>query len=188
MLIEAELKARVDDPDAVRAVLAAAAGDPEHCTYTDVYLDCAGQLAAEGRELRVRTIATQSSVRSIVTYKGPVVDAASGSKPEVETGIDDPEAMRAVLAGLGYRPVVDVVKTCENYRISTPSGRPVLATVAVVPLAGGVFLEVETLVEAAQVPAALDDLRALLLDLEVGPEAWTTALYTDAVIARRAAR
>jgi adenylate cyclase class 2 len=184
-VIEAELKAALADPDTVRALLTATAGEPERAQYADVYLDRAGELAADGRELRVRTITTVAGSRTLLTYKGRVVDEASASKPEAETELADRAAILAVLDGLGYGPVIAFTKQCENYRLSTPAGRPVLATVVTVPEIEGTFLEVETMVNEPDVPAALDDLRAVLLDLEIGPDALTTELYTDAVAAAR---
>lgn len=185
-MIEAELKARVHDPESVRGLLAAAAGEPELAEYADVYLDRGGELAAGDRELRVRTIATTEGSRTVLTYKGSAVDEASGSKPEFETAVDDRDAILDVLTGLGYAPLIEFTKQCANYRLSTVAGRPVLATVVTVPEIEGTFLEVETLVDEADTQAALDDLRALLLDLELGPGTLTTELYTEAVAAARA--
>ena len=188
-MIEAELKARVQDPESVRAMLRAAAGAPERAWYADTYLDRDGELAPDGRELRVRTVTTPAGTRSILTYKGPVLDEVSGSKTEAETVVQDPEAALAVLTGLGYAPTIAFAKDCENYRLSTGTGRPVLATLVTVPELDGTFLEVETTAEdTADLRAALDELRTLLLDLEIGPAELTTELYTDAVAASRYSR
>lgn len=185
-MIEAELKARVGDPGSLRGMLTAAAGEPERAVYADVYLDRGGELDKDGRELRVRAITTNAGTRTVLTYKGPAVDEATGSKPEAETIVADQGQALAILEGLGYRRVIEFSKHCENYRLATPAGRKVLATIVTVPELGGAFLEAETMVEdEAEVPAALDDLRALLLDLEIGPGDLTTELYTDAVAARR---
>jgi adenylate cyclase class 2 len=54
-----------------------------------------------------------------------------------------------------------------------------------VPEIDGTFLEVETIVVEEDVTAALDDIRAVLADLGIGPEDLTRELYTDAVAARR---
>jgi adenylate cyclase, class 2 len=185
-VIEAELKARVTDPDALHATLRAASGEPERATYQDAYYDQGDVLSIEGRELRVRTVTTPTQVRTLLTYKGPVLDAATGSKTEAETRVEDAAAIAAILEGLGYGPFIAFTKNCANYQISTPTGRKVLATVVEVPELDGVFLEVETMVEdEAEMSAALDDLRALLLDLDIEASALTTELYTDAVQAAR---
>lgn len=187
-MIEAELKARVTDPQSVRQLLRAAAGEPERAEYADAYFDRDGELAADGRELRVRTVTTAAAARTLLTYKGPAVDADSGSKPEAETEVADRAAVEDVLIGLDYAPVIEFTKHCENWRLSTTSGRRVLATMVTVPELDGTFLEVEVMAEKGDVPAALDDLQALLLDLEIGPGALTTELYTEAVAAARTSR
>jgi adenylate cyclase class 2 len=185
-LIEAELKARVEDPESVRGLLLAAAGDPERAEYADTYFDRSGQLAADGRELRVRTVTTDAGVRHVLTYKGGVLDTASGSKTEAETLAADRGALEEILEGLGYRRVIAFTKVCENYRLATLTGRPVLATLVTVPELDGVFLEVETAADdESDMRAGLGALRALLLDLEIGPGDLTTELYTDAVAAAR---
>ena len=185
-MIEAELKARVTDPEALHATLEAAGGEPERATYADAYYDRGGALTAEGRELRVRTVTTAAGARTMLTYKGPVLDTATGSKTEAETRVEDAGAVSAILEGLGYAPFIALTKHCANYQISTPAGRKVLATVVEVPELDGTFLEVETIVEdEATMAIALDDLRALLLDLDIEPGALTTELYTEAVGAAR---
>lgn len=189
-MIEAELKARVQDPDGVRALLLAAAGDPERAEYADAYYDRGGELGRDGRELRVRTITTDAGAgaRTVLTYKGGVVDEASGSKTEAETSVGDRDAVEQLLGGLAYTVVIAFTKQCENYRLSTLSGRAVLATLVQVPEIEGAFLEVETMADGEDdMREALDELRALLLDLEIGPDALTTELYTDAVAAARKA-
>lgn len=188
-MIEAELKARVADPAAVRAALVAIAGEPERATYEDTYLDRVGELAAGDRELRVRTVTTAAGARTVLTYKGGIVDKTSGSKSEAETTVTDRDAILAIVEGLGFAPVIEFTKRCENFQLPTPGGRTALATVVTVPELDGTFLEVETLVEdEADLSAALDDLQALLLDLGLTPDSLTTELYTDAVAAARSER
>ena len=185
-MIEAELKARVADPESVRALLRATAGEPEVAQYRDTYFDRAGELAVDGRELRVRTVATQEGARTVLTYKGPVLDAVSGSKSEAETIIEDRDAVEATLMGLGYAPTIAFVKDCENFKVTTLTGRAVLATLVTVPELDGTFLEVEAMAgDEADMRVALDELRTVLLDLEIRPDELTTELYTDAVAARR---
>ena len=185
-MIEAELKARVADPQSVRALLLAAAGEPEKAQYADTYYDRAGELDKDGRELRVRTVTTPDGARTVLTYKGPVLDVATGSKTEAETEVEDRDAAEAILTGLGYTPTIAFTKDCENYGLTTLSGRAVLATMVTVPELDGTFLEVETMAKDEQdMHAALDELRTVLLDLEIGPDALTNELYTDGVAAVR---
>ena len=48
-----------------------------------------------------------------VTYKGPLLDDVSKTRTEHETGVDDGEALAAVLAGLGFEPAATVEKRRE---------------------------------------------------------------------------
>ncbi|WP_211265283.1 class IV adenylate cyclase [Actinacidiphila oryziradicis] len=183
-MIEAELKARVQDPEGVMARLEKRVpGRPE--VYRDTYYDDpAGGLDASDRELRVRTVHGPDDTRSVLTYKGARVDTASGSKPEHETRVEDPEAVHAMLRGLGYVPTIAFEKRCRNYDF-TAAGRRMLATLVRVPEIDGTFIEVETIVDEDDVHTALADVRQVLAELGIGEQDLTTELYTDAVVARR---
>jgi adenylate cyclase, class 2 len=179
-VIEAELKARLSSPDAVRARLGRYAA-VERAIYRDTYYDAPGEvLERDGRELRLRTVETPNLVRHLLTYKEAAVDRASGSKPEYETTVATPSAVAHLLEGLGYPPSIELTKDCENYRLSR-DGREFLATVVRVPEVEGTYLEVETLAEESDVDAALSAVWSLMQELGVTGQELTTELYTDAV-------
>lgn len=181
MPIEAELKARVHDVSTVRAALTARA-DARPAVYRDAYFDRAADgFMAGGRELRLRTVETQQSVRTVLTFKAPAVDEASGSKPEYETVVGDRESAAAILAGLGYELALAFSKHCENFEF-THAGYAMLATLVTVPEIDGTFVEVETIVESSEeLAAALESVREVLRGVGIVPEDLTTELYTDAV-------
>lgn len=183
-MIEAELKARVRNPQALHQQLRQLAAG-EHSVYHDTYYDHPGKdLTASGRELRLRTIQANGQLRSLLTYKEPTVDAASGSKPEHETEVANPAAVDALLKGVGFEYLVSFEKHCTNYRF-TAQGRDMLATVVTVPELDGTFLELETMSSPQDTQAALADVRTVLLQLGIGGEDLTTEQYTKAVLARR---
>ncbi|MGI5531131.1 class IV adenylate cyclase [Streptomyces syringium] len=183
-MIEAELKVRVHDPEGVmRQLERRAPGRAE--VYQDTYFDTPdGALRGEGRELRVRTVRGADGTRAVLTYKGTPVDESSGSKPEHETRVDDPDAVHAMLRDLGYVPSIAFEKHCRNHEFES-HGRRMLATLVRVPEVDGTFLEVEALVEEEELSAALEDVRAVLDDLGFVERDLTTELYTDAVTAVR---
>lgn len=186
-MIEAELKARLSRPDAVRATLSERAV-PEKAIYRDVYYDTIAQdLDRAGRELRLRTVETDSATRHLLTFKEAAVDEESGSKPEYETAVDAPDSVAYMIQALGYQPLVELTKECENYRL-TAGGRDFLATVVRVPEIDGTFLEVETIAAEDELDAALGAVRNLLGDLGVQSTELTSELYTDAVRAARSRR
>ncbi|WP_405888273.1 class IV adenylate cyclase [Streptomyces sp. NBC_01136] len=183
-MIEAELKARVRSPEAVMRQLDERA-EARVEVYQDTYYDRPdGSLEKQDQELRVRTVHGAHGRRTVLTFKGATVDEASGSKPEHETRAEDSEATHAILRGLGYVPAIAFEKRCRNYDLEA-RGRQLLATLVRVPEIDGTFLEVETIVDEDGVKDALDDIRAVLADLGIGPEDLTRELYTDAVAAHR---
>ena len=184
-MIEAELKARVRDPVALRARLRHLASE-ELSVYRDTYYDRPGrELTAQGRELRVRVMDTGGVRRAVLTYKEPAADAASGSKPEHETKVADAAVVDQILRALGLEHLVAFEKHCANYRF-TARGRDMLATVVTVPEIDGTFVELETLTDEADLAAALGDVRAVLAELGITEDDVTTEQYTDAVMRARA--
>ncbi|GAA1249696.1 hypothetical protein GCM10009676_40250 [Prauserella halophila] len=187
MPVEAELTALVRDSDLVRATLGTFA-PVERSTYADTYYDHPDRsLDARGYELRVRTVTTADRTRTVLTYKQPPVHD-TGSKPEHETVVDDPDVLRETFLGLGLTVLIEFSKHCDNYRF-TCGGRDLLATVVEIPeLPGQTFLEVETAAEPHDVDAALDVVRSVLVDLGVADADLSTQSYTDRVAAQRAER
>ena len=181
-MIEAELKARVKDVASVKEWLSGQAA-PEDATYQDVYYDKEDELTRTDRELRVRTVSTTKSLRSVLTYKQARVDEASASKPEHETEVSDPEAVASFLLDVGFTEYVRLTKHCQNYAFQF-GGYDVLATLVSVPEIAGAFLEVETLVSEARLEAALAALADLLRELSLENEL-ESGTYTDAVLAAR---
>ncbi|MFJ8140668.1 class IV adenylate cyclase [Streptomyces sp. NPDC096013] len=183
-MIEAELKARVHAPEAVMRQLDSRATARVE-VYQDTYYDRPdGSLDKADEELRVRTVHGVDSTRTVLTFKGATVDEDSGSKPEMETAVEDADAIHAILRGLGHVVQIAFEKRCRNYDFQA-RGRQLLATLVRVPEIDGTFLEVETIVDEDEVTAALDDIRAVLADLGIGPEDLTRDTYTDAVAAQR---
>ncbi|WP_030682733.1 class IV adenylate cyclase [Streptomyces sp. NRRL B-1347] len=183
-MIEAELKARVREPEqVVRRLDERATARVE--VYRDTYYDRPdGSLEKAGEELRVRTVHGADDTRTVLTYKGAAVDEESGSKPEYETRVEDAGQAHAILRGLGHVELIAFEKRCRNYDFEA-YGRQMLATLVRVPEIDGTFLEVETLVDEADVAAALEDIRATLADFGISPEDLTKETYTGAVAERR---
>lgn len=185
MSVEVELTATLRDPHRVRAELAKRA-EREHSVYSDTYFDRPDHsMDAAGYELRVRTITTGNDRRVVLTYKEPPVEGGPGSKPEHETTLANAEVMRTVFTGLGLVELIAFEKHCDNYRF-TERDRDILVTVVRIPeLDGQTFIEVETTAEPNDVPAALDVVRGVLVDLGIGQQDLTTESYTDRVAAHR---
>lgn len=186
MPVEAELTAVVTDPDRVRAALSQRA-PVEPASYADTYYDHSDlRLDRAGYELRVRTITTAAASRVVLTYKEPPVPGGQGSKPEHETTASDAEVLHTMLRGVGLIDVIAFTKHCGNYRF-TERGRELLATLVRIPELGDqTFIELETAAEPDDVPAALEDVRAVLADLGITDHDLTSETYTSRVAAARA--
>lgn len=186
MAIEAELKAVVRDPEGVMATLEETYGPGRPEVYQDTYYDDpTGELTGSDRELRIRTVHSADDTQTVLTYKGARVDEASGSKPEYETRLEDPDAAHAIFQGLGFVRRIAFEKRCRNYSF-TAEGRQLLATLVRVPEIDGTFLEVETLAKTEDdLQAALGTVRSVLSNLGITEDDLTTELYTDAVAAAR---
>ncbi|MFE3505403.1 class IV adenylate cyclase [Kitasatospora sp. NPDC059160] len=115
MVIEAELKAVVRDPDGVLKRLEERYGAGRAEVYRDTYYDAPdGSLMGADRELRIRTVHGPDGTRSVLTYKGARVDEASGSKPEAETRVEDAEAAHEIVRGLDFVSRIAFEKRCRN--------------------------------------------------------------------------
>ncbi|MFD5557492.1 class IV adenylate cyclase [Streptomyces sp. NPDC127068] len=183
-MIEAELKAYVGEPELIGRRLDARAPARVE-VYRDTYYDRPdGSLDRADQELRLRTVHGAHGTRTLLTYKGAAVDTESGSKPEYETEVADAAAAHAILRSLGHVERIAFEKRCRNHAFEA-YGRRMLATLVRVPELDGTYLEVETLVDEADVSAALIDIRAVLAELGIAADALTSDTYTDAVRARR---
>jgi adenylate cyclase class 2 len=94
--------------------------------------------------------------------------------------------MHTIFTSLGLVEWIAFEKHCENYRL-TEQGRDLLVTIVRIPeLHGLAFLEVETMAEPDDLPAALTVLRRLIGELGITEDELTTESYTDRVAASRA--
>jgi adenylate cyclase class 2 len=107
--LETELKLRIPATGPYRSLLEALGfheatpAQPE----VSVLWDRQGELRAMGSALRTRRYAGQFRL----TWKGPKVpDAMLKIRPELETGIEQIEALEAILHALGYEPLLRMEK------------------------------------------------------------------------------
>lgn len=107
--LETELKLRVPSVAALLPLLVALGfqeAQPES-EEVSVLWDREGSLLAASSALRVRRYAGAT----LLTFKGPrIPDAQFKIRPEHETAVADIEALEAILRGLGFAPVLRMVK------------------------------------------------------------------------------
>jgi len=118
---EVELKARVENPDAVRkAIMAAGAELMYRGAMMDRRFDRRGRL--EGRDevvrLRVYHPADKSPEWGVLGWKGPVQRRGEYRlREEWESRVDDPKAVLVILRHMGYKISLRVDRAVEQYRL-----------------------------------------------------------------------
>jgi adenylate cyclase class 2 len=146
-MYEVEMKVRADH-DRVRTRLAELGADPEGTVrQVDTYYDHPVREFAETDEaLRIRreTGGDGEDGETRVTYKGPLVEAESKTRAELETTVADGEIFADILESVGFEPAATVEKTRERFRYGE-------YTVTLDTVSGlGEFLEVETEAEVVE--------------------------------------
>jgi len=169
-MYEVELKVRAAH-DPLRERLASLDADRLGTVeQVDTYYDAPDRdFAATDEALRLRReTPVGEDPRTILTYKGPLVDDESKTREEAETRVADVSATRSILAGLGYEPAATVRKERERYALSG-------CTVTLDRVEGlGEFVEVERDSEAGidsegGVARAREQVRAVMEDLALNP-------------------
>ena len=165
-MYEVELKLRADH-EALRGRLTTAGADRvESRRQVDTYYDAPHRSFAETDEaLRIRREEpTNGDDVTKLTYKGPLVEAASKTREEHETVVDDDEALQGVLAGLGFEPAATVRKDRTYFSFEG-------YTVVLDAVDGlGEFVEIEREVPEAEVEAAREEAIDLLEQLGLDPD------------------
>jgi adenylate cyclase class 2 len=166
-MYEVEVKVPADH-EAVRDRLAELGADSvNEVTQEDTYYDAPHREFAETDEaLRVRREdPTEGDAFAELTYKGPLVEAESKTRREVETVVEDDEAADDILGALGFDPAATVRKERERFALAG-------YTVTLDAVDGlGEFVEVETEVEGeADVESAREAAYDVLRDLGLDPE------------------
>jgi adenylate cyclase class 2 len=132
---ETEVKIRVAAASAREALRRAGAELAEPRAFEDNLLfdDARGALRAAGGVVRLRRL----PAGGLLTFKGARrVEDGLKTREEIETAVDDPDAMQAMLERLGLRPVFRYQKHREGWRLL---GQSVLVDETPV----GDFIEIE---------------------------------------------
>lgn len=173
-MYEVEVKLRADHGPVRRRLSALDAEPLGTVEQADTYYGHPVRDFAETDEaLRIRRETREEDAdadpRARVTYKGPLVEAASKTREEFETGVDDGETLATVLDELGFEAVATVEKTRERFRVDE-------YTVTLDTVDGlGEFVEVET--ESEDVEPAREGAYDLLRELELDPDEQVRTSY-----------
>ena len=176
-MYEVELKVRASH-DAVRERLDALDAErADAVTQVDTYYDAPHRDFAETDEaLRIRREERDGASATRVTYKGPLVEAASKTRKEVETGVADADRFDDILAALGFSPAAVVEKERERYALDG-------YTVTLDTVAGlGEFVEIEREAPEAEVESTREGAVSRLRDLGLDPDDQLRTSYLGLLI------
>jgi adenylate cyclase class 2 len=149
-MLEVEVKARVGDPAAARALILGAGAverRPRHREINTLYDFRDGRLARADRTVRLRV----AGKKGLLTYKGtPQKSRRFKVREEIETEVKKPGAAAKILAELGLVPVFRYEKRRTLYKKGP-------LTICLDELAIGNFIEVEG--ERAKIVRFMKELR-----------------------------
>ncbi|WP_435066458.1 class IV adenylate cyclase [Haloplanus sp. C73] len=164
-MYEVELKVRASH-DAVRDRLAALDAEAvETVVQVDTYYDAPHRdFAATDEALRIRRESHEGDETARVTYKGPLVEDASKTRREVETGVDDGDRLDDIFEALGFSPAAVVEKERERYALGDYT--VTLDTIADL----GEFVEIEREAPESDLDSARDGAIEHLRELGLDPD------------------
>ena len=176
-MYEVEVKLPVDHAGVRERLTELGAESLGTVTQRDTYYDAPHREFAETDEaLRIRRVHREGGAETLVTYKGPLVDADSKTRREHETSVAEDETMDEILRALGFRPAAVVEKDRERFRL----GEYTVTLDTVTDL--GEYVEVET--ESADVDEAREGAFELLDDLGLDPDDQIRTSYLGLLLAR----
>jgi adenylate cyclase class 2 len=178
-MYEVECKLRVEHGPVLDRLERLGADHLGLVTQVDTYFDAPDRSFAETDEaLRLRHETDTADERTVLTYKGPLVDDTSKTRRESETSVENADALRAILEGLGYEPAATVRKTRDRYSLDTCT--VTLDTVA--DLGEFVEVEYEAGVSESRLAEARDTVHGVLSRLSLDPEAAIRRSYLELLL------
>jgi adenylate cyclase class 2 len=190
-MYEVEMKVRADHGPVRQRLDTAGATEAGVVAQEDTYYDAPHRDFAETDEaLRLRREApaahTEDPAAALagggearLAYKGPLVETASKTREEFETGVESGAAAGAVLDHLGFSPAATVRKTRERYRLDG-------YLVALDRVDGlGEYVEVEQTADADEVEAVREGARSTLDGLGLDPAEQIRTSYLGLLLDNR---
>jgi adenylate cyclase class 2 len=115
-MYEVELKVRAEHENVTTRLEELGATRVEQIRQVDTYYNAPDRDFAQTDEaLRIRRQSDGDEERTLLTYKGPLVDSESKTRQEAETEFEDDDAMQSILDGLGYEAAATVSKDRVRY-------------------------------------------------------------------------
>jgi len=166
MNFEVEQKHRVENSEALlgRLALRGATLGPPIAQADEYFNHPSRDFAQTDEALRIRTVGDAS----LVTYKGPKLDAATKTRRELELPLAASHAQFAeLLAALGFQPVMTVRKSRRPFEL-VQRGQTVHGAWDEVDSVG-TFVELELTADETSLNEAKHVIAALADELQLGP-------------------
>ncbi|MFC7199107.1 class IV adenylate cyclase [Halospeciosus flavus] len=180
-MYEVEVKVPASHREVEERLVDAGANFVDEVVQRDTYYDAPHRDFAETDEaLRVRRVSRpheDGETESRITYKGPLVEAESKTRREIETGVDDGDDADAIFEALGFEAAATVEKRRETYTLDDYT--VVLDDVVDV----GTYVEVETEVEEDEVESAREGAYDVLRRLGLDPDEQVRTSYLGMLLA-----
>jgi adenylate cyclase class 2 len=186
-MIEAELKFRIDSLAVGVAERLDELATSRCADYSDTYY-ADPRVVPQGsdRELRLRTVRDPTGIVCRLTFKGAVIDSATGSKSEYEVGVTNAVEMDRLLTAMGFCRDLSFVKHCTEWRIDVDG--PILVAMVTLEEIAGTFLEIERVVATERaLPGALARIACLAAELGLTAAHRDASTYTESVRQARSA-
>ena len=183
-MIEVEVKLPIEDAEAlISKLIEMGFSDAGEIFESDTYFTHAHHDFWKLDEaLRIRRCEhiPSGEKTAVVTYKGAKMDQVSTTRPEYETGVEDPDTFQKILEAIDFSPVIPVKKLRHSYCKED-------ITVCVDKVSGlGAFMEVEILVEdAIDRRQALGQIGSLLQELGYNMSDTTRRSYLGMLLDRQ---
>ncbi|MFB6211840.1 MAG: class IV adenylate cyclase [Halobacteriales archaeon] len=128
--------------------------------------------------LRLRRERTAGETTAQLTYKGPLVEAESKTRRELETGVDDGATVADILEALGFEPAAEVEKHRDRYVL----GEYHITLDDVTDV--GTFIEIESSdpVPEAEIESVREGARERLRELGLDPTEQIRTSYLELLL------
>lgn len=163
-----QVRSRLTDLDAI---------DRGRVEQRDTYYDAPHRSFSETDEaLRLREIRGSSPDRTELTYKGPLVETASKTREEVQTGVENGEAADRLFRRLGFDAAATVSKVRHRYELDG-------YTVTLDDVEGvGEFVEVEATAGREEIEEARTGAIEVLDRLDLDADAQIRTSYLELLL------
>ena len=195
-MFEAEIKARISDPDEMRILFEKMSGVYKiSLIHEDTYFNMPKGLRdfrQTDEALRIRkSIEFKKNDKSFkrmtkyfITYKGKKLDSETKTRKELEIKLSNGESMEELLTNLGFQKFFTFKKERELYKFSYNEYQ-IEALIDYIPILKEYFIEVEYMIESAE---KLNNARNILFNFlklfDIKKEQSITKSYLELIVDR----